>query len=208
MAVLAVLLDRNAEHPAGAFTVDVPAFMKDLGTPLFMRKMAEHTGFDGAEVADDEFVTWSRDERGPDQFRQHTGDGVIQHVQHLIVASLHKIPRLPQILHVVLREILQLDQASGPAATAVGSVKLEHSVAASVSADRVLHRLVFADGALGELQSQGQHFREVLRRGFDHGGDVFLPEGVHLHAVLCEVALHLNNRARIREPCLFLHSVS
>ena len=68
MAVLAVLLDRNAEHPAGALTVDIPAFMKDFGTPLFMREVAEHTGFDGAEVADDEFVSRSRDKRGPDEF--------------------------------------------------------------------------------------------------------------------------------------------
>ena len=94
----------------------------------------------------------------------------------------------------------------GPAAAAVCTVKLEHAVASAVGADRVLHRLVFPDAALGKLQPELQHLRQILRRGFDHGGDVLFAETVDLHAIASEIVLHLHDRVGILQSGLFLHA--
>ena len=107
---------------------------------------------------------------------------------------------------MILRQILQLDQPPGPTAAAVCSVELKHTVAATVGADRVLHCLVFPDGALGELQPKREHLRQIVGCGFDHGGDVLLPQTIHLHAVRGEVFFHLHDRVGIVQPGLFLHS--
>ena len=66
VAVLAVLLDRHTKHSTGAFAVDVTSFVEDLRTPGLTGKVAQNSRLDGTEVTDDEFVSWPRDEGGPD----------------------------------------------------------------------------------------------------------------------------------------------
>ena len=78
-------------------------------------------------------------------------------------------------------------------------------MATAIIADRVLHRLVLPDGALGQLQTQREYLSQVLRCGFDHGSDILLPEAFYLHAVLRQIILHLNDRVGIVQPGLFLH---
>ena len=57
-------------------------------------------------------------------------------------------------------------------------------MAAAVSADRILHRLVLADTAFGELQSEGKHLGEIFRRGLYHGSNFLLPKAVDIHSFL------------------------
>ena len=103
VAVLAVLFHDAAKHPAGTLAINITAFAEDLSPPFLMGKMAQDPRLNRTEVADDELVAGTRNERGPDQFRQHAGDGIVQQIQHFIVTSLHQIPRLLQIVHVILR---------------------------------------------------------------------------------------------------------
>ena len=106
MRVLAVFFHRNLEHLAGAGAVDVPAVVKHFRPPFLPREMGQDSGLNGRKVADDKLISGARDKRGADQFGQHSGDGIIQHIQHFIIAAFHQFPRLLQILHMVLGQVL------------------------------------------------------------------------------------------------------
>lgn len=102
VAVDAVLLYRDAEHSAGALTIDVPALVKDLRPPPLTGKVRQHPRFDGGEIADDELAAGRGDESGAYQLGQDTGDGVIKHIQHFIVSGFYQIAGLFQIAHMIL----------------------------------------------------------------------------------------------------------
>lgn len=79
-------------------------------------------------------------------------------------------------------------------------------MAPSVLAYRILHRLIFADAALGQLKPERQHLRKTVGRSLNHGGDILLAQAVGLYAVLSQIRLHLHDRVGILQPGLFLHS--
>ena len=147
----------------GGRAVDIAARPKNLVTPLFTGEVRQNPRFDGVEVTDDELVSRLRDEGRPDQLGQHLRHGIVQQGQGIVVALPDELPRLLQIGHGVPVEVLQLDQPPGPATGPVRAIELEHPVAAAIGADRVLHRLVFLDAALGELEPQAEDLTHFLR---------------------------------------------
>ncbi len=60
MTIDLVLFDRYAEHLAGRGTVDIFTFNEYFGTPGLTGQVGQHSGFDGGEVADNEFMLLSR----------------------------------------------------------------------------------------------------------------------------------------------------
>ena len=66
--ILAVLLDRDAEHFAGRCAVDVLALDKGLKTPVLFGVPGDDAGFDSRIVGNDELIAVSSHKIGADQF--------------------------------------------------------------------------------------------------------------------------------------------
>ena len=146
-----MLDDRHVEHLACAGAVDVAPLTEHIEPPLFSRHPCDDAGFNGAEVSDDEFATLVGDKGCADQFRKHIRDRIVQHLQRTIIARAHELPGLLQIPHVVLRQVLELNEATTEATGTIGSVEHEHAVGASILAHAVLHRLILLHRAFRQL---------------------------------------------------------
>ena len=140
------------EHLTCRCTVDVSAIPEYFSAPALSGEMGQDPRLDCAEIRYDELFSVFRYERGPDQFGQHSGHRRVEKVQCFIVSDLHQFPGLVQILHVVLRQVLQLDEPACPSAAPVGAVELKHAPAATILTDSILHGLVFLHAAFGGLQ--------------------------------------------------------
>ena len=197
MGVLPVLFHRHMEHGGGAGTVDVAVLRKDLQPPGLAGQKRKDTGFNGGEVGNDEFVSVPRHKCRADEFRQDFRHGVIQCREQGVIAGTDKTSCILQMRHVILREVLQLDQPARPAAAAVGTIKLEHPSRPAVCTDGVLHCLVLLYRGLSKLPAQFQHLGKFRRRGFQQFLHGFLVQGVHLKAMLCKPFLHLLDGVRV-----------
>ena len=102
-----------------------------------------------------------------------------------------------------------MNQAAGPSAGTVGTVELEHAVSPAVSADRILHGLILLHRGFGKLQAELQRFYNVTVsvtvRVLDKLSDILLSEGIHLHTMIREPLLHLNNAVWVIKICDILH---
>ena len=140
------------EHLAGRCAVDVSAVFEDFGAPGFSGEMGQDPRLDGAEVGHDDFFPFLRNKGGSDQFGQNAGDRRVEEVQRFVISALYQFPCFVQIFHVVLRQVLQLDEPACPSAAPVGSIELEHAPTAPVLTDGILHGFIFLHAALRGLQ--------------------------------------------------------
>ena len=107
-----------------------------------------------------------------------------------------------EVLDVILREVLHLDEAPGPAA-GPGSVELHESAGPVVCSGHLEHGLVFLVGGLSHLGPDLEDSLDagVIRGGLDVG-DVLLVEGVEADAEgLGQPALELRDGVGIAEAC-------
>ena len=98
---------------------------------------------------------------------------------------------------MVLRQVLHLDEPTGIAAGAVGTIKLNQSSGTVIRTDHRLHGGVFLDAALGKLLPQGErqlHFTVRLFEHIRHGG---FGERINLHTFFGEPRLELHRTVRI-----------
>ena len=126
MAVDAVLLDRHPEHGTGAGTVNVAALSKDLLTPRFAGKPCNDAGFNSTEVGNEELGTFPWNKGGTDKLAERIRDILIQKLNCIEVAGAHQPTGLLQVGQMILRQVLHLDKATGPAARSVSTIELEH----------------------------------------------------------------------------------
>ena len=115
MPVDSMLFNRDVEHLACRCTVDVFSFFEYFCAPCFTGEVGENSGFNGRVVADDEFIAGTGNEGGADQLGQGIRDVIIEQIHHVIAAGPHQLTGFCKIFHVVLREVLQLDQSARPA---------------------------------------------------------------------------------------------
>ncbi len=127
MTVNSVLFNGNTEHLAGRGTIDIFAFRKYFGTPGFTGKEGQNASFDGREVRYDELVSVSCNEGGTDQLAECIWDVIIKKLHSIVIAASDDGSGFSQVIHVILRKVLQLDQSACPSARAVGSIELEHT---------------------------------------------------------------------------------
>ena len=106
---------------------------------------------------------------------------------------------------MVLRQVLQLDNAPGPATRPVRAVEREHPPGAPVGADGILHGAVLAYGCLGKLLTTGQGGRHILIGIGQQVPDCFLVQGLRLDTLAGEPALHLYNAVGVFQSCSFPH---
>ena len=106
VGILPVLFYRHMKHLACRSTVNIAALIKDLQPPGFAGQKRKHTGFDGGEVGNDEFVPVPRHKRRADEFRQDFRYGVIQCREQGVIPGTDKASRILQMCHVVLRQVL------------------------------------------------------------------------------------------------------
>ena len=187
----------NAEHLGSGGAVNVLSFCEYLGAPFFSGDVGEDTGFDGGVIADDEFVSRTWNEGSADQLGEGIRDVAVEKLHGFIIPRADQGSGLGEIRHVVLGKVLQLDQAAGPSAGAIGTVELEHAVSASVRAHGILHGLVFLDGGLGKLQTEAQGIGDisvcVVWRFLDEPGNFLFAERVHFQSLGGEPVFHLGH---------------
>ena len=143
MSVHAVFHNRDPEHLARGSAVYIASVDEDPGTPGLPCVPGNDPGFDSGKVGHKEFIPFTGNEGGPDQLGKHIRDIVIEHVQGIEFTRADKLPCLRKILHMVLREVLQLHDAPGEPSGPVCAIELEHPPAPSVRAGSVQHGLVF-----------------------------------------------------------------
>lgn len=78
MAVDSVFFYRHAEHLAGGSTIDILSLRKYPGAPGLPREVCKYSGFNGGEVADNEFVSGAWYKGSADQLRQDCRYGVVE----------------------------------------------------------------------------------------------------------------------------------
>lgn len=101
-----------------------------------------------------------------DQLRKGIRHILVEHFQSVKAACPDKPSGFGQIVQMVLREILHLNDAACPPPGAVGSVKLKHTPCAAIGADGGLHRLIFFNAGFRKLLAQGQYLLQLRRRSF------------------------------------------
>ena len=92
---------------------------------------------------------------------------------------------------MILRKILQLDDASGKSAGSVGTVILEHSSCPGILANRCLHSGVFLHTALGKLLTEGKNIRQMLWCSLECFCHSLLAESIHFQSVIRKPPFHL-----------------
>ena len=202
----------HAEHLRSRSTVDISSVPESLKPPILARFPGQHPRFDGAEVRYDELTAGLRDQHGADQLGENVRGVAVDVFHHLELTHPDQFPRLVQCADVILREVLQLDAASGESSRAVGAVELEQSPRPAVLACVSLGGLVFLDAALGHLQSQLQHVQGFLVKTalvdlLDHGGHVLFAQGLDFDAPLLQPTLQLRHRVWVFKPGQFISSI-
>ena len=155
--VLAVLLHGHVEHLAGRRAVYVLAGQEGVEHPLFAGEPGHHARLDGAVVGDGVDLARRGDEGRPDQLRQRVRHAAKAQLQHFSVKVLHAVPREGQAVQVVLRQVLRLHDAPGPATGAARAVVEHHAPHAVVVAHRGLQGVVFFRAGLAHQLPQLQH---------------------------------------------------
>ena len=178
LGVAAVLLHGLVEHLGGGGAVDVAATAEDVQDPFLTGEPGEDAGLDGGEVTHGEGLPIGGDESRADELGQGVRHVAVAELQRLDVVLLQAGPGEVKVGDVVLRKILHLHQAPGPAA-GPGSVELQQAVHPSVGAYAVEHRLVLRVGRLAHLRPDLEDAAHPLvgSRGEDLG-EVLLREGV------------------------------
>ena len=100
---------------------------------------------------------------------------------------------------MVLRQVLQLNQPSSPAASSIRAVELIKPVAAAIETYTVLHGFIFSDRAFCQLQAELQYLSQILRRCLNQCLHILFPEAFCFQSVLGEIILHLHDGVRIRQ---------
>lgn len=193
------------EHAACRRAVDVLAVRERVGLPFFACVPCDDACLDGGEVSHVEPAAVLRNEGNADKLAECVRDILVDHLHSLIVAGLHKRPRSIQVRQMVLRQILKLDEPSGPAACAIRAVEHEHAASTAIGTYGALHGLVFLHAGFRKLLPELQHFSEFRWRGFEQGCHCFFAEAVDLHAVVGEPLLHLLDAVRILQIRNRLH---
>ena len=135
MGVLPMFFHRDVEHLAGRGAVNIATLLEGVQPPLLPREPGQHPCLDCGEVRHDEAAPRLGDEGGADQLREDSGGGVVEHLHLVELAPLDQAPGQGQVRNVVLWEVLHLHQPPGPAACAVGTIKLEQPVNSAIRAD-------------------------------------------------------------------------
>ena len=196
-----MLLHGDVEHLGGRGAVDVAALAEGVEHPLLAGEPGQHPRLDRAEVAHREGPAIARDEGRADELRQGVRHALVAELQHLQVAVLEGLAGEVEVGDVVLREVLQLDEPSGPAA-GPRALELEQAPDAVVGADAVEHRLVLGVGGLAQLRADVEDAQHPLVAGDPAElRQVLLREGVHVDAQLCgQPVLELGDAVGIGQP--------
>ena len=108
---------------------------------------------------------------------------------------------------MILRQVLQLNEPSGPATGTVGSVKLKHSTGAAISADSVYHGLILFDAGFGKLLPEHKNALQFRRRCLNKLCHGLFAEAVGLQSVIRKPLLHLLHAVGIIKLGQFTHGI-
>ena len=75
----------------------------------------------------------------------------------------------------------------------------------AILTDAILHGLVLAHGALGQLLPKKQRFGQVRRRIPEQRLDILFAQGFDFHSVLCQPGFHLSHGIGIFQSRQRLH---
>ena len=197
MSIDAVLFHRYAEHLGRAGAVNVLTLGEYVLTPLLAGKPRNHPGFNRGEIRHNEFSVSLRHECRADQLRKGIWHVLIEHFQSVKAACPDKPSGFGQIVQMVLREILHLNDAACPPPGAVGSVKLKHTSCPAIGADGGLHCLILFNAGFRKLLAQGQYLLQLRRCCLQKLCHSLFAQGIGLHAVIRKPLLHLLYRVGI-----------
>ena len=130
---------------------NIAAILKNLEPPPLPGKPGNYSGLNGRKIRYNELPAILRHKCRADKLGEGIRDIFIEHGKGFIITATHQCSCLRQIQHMVLGQVLKLNETAREPACPVGSVKLEHSMSPSVCANRILHRCVFLHAALGKL---------------------------------------------------------
>ena len=107
-----VLFYRHTEHLTGRLAIDIAALPEQFHAPFFARKPCKHPGLNRAEVGHEECAALPGYKGSADQLGQHIQGGIVEQAHSIVVTGADERPCLFQIGHLVLGQILQLNQSA------------------------------------------------------------------------------------------------
>ena len=168
MPVHTVLFHGDMEHLRSGSAVNVATVCKNILPPMLSGDPRDDSRLDGGEVCHIKAASGFRHKGGSDKLGQYQRHGVIEHFHGVRIATADQCPCGVQIRQMVLRQVLHLDEPTGIASGAVGTIKLDQSSGTVIRADHRLHGGVFLDAALGKLLPQGERQLHFSVRFFEH----------------------------------------
>ena len=192
------------EHLLGGGLVDFAVCIENLHTPLLARQPGDNARLDGAKVSHNKPAALPGNERGADKLRQCARNVVEEELQGLKVSRGHKLPRGIEVTvrHFILREVLHLHQAAGPASRARGAVELSQSTNTAVRARGPQHCTVFLSRNLRKARTNVEHLVYLCAACVRaHAGDTLFVETLDLNSGrVLNPALELRSALRILKP--------
>lgn len=145
IAVDAVLFHGDTEHPARGLAIQILALLKRIEGGGFSGEPSYHAGFDRRKIRNHKAMPLGWDERGADQLGQSVRNGLVEQLDRIKQPTSHEAASLSQVLEVVARQVLDLDQAACESAGASRAVKLDQPASTPITPGDVLHRLILFD---------------------------------------------------------------
>src|SRR5699024_12185065 len=113
MSIDAMLLHRNMEHLACRCAVNIAPILKNLEPPSLPGKPGDYPRLDCREVRYNELPAVLRHKCRANELGKGIRDIFIEHGKGFVITASHQCPRLCQIWHGILIQILQLNQPPG-----------------------------------------------------------------------------------------------
>ncbi len=156
-----MLFHRHAKHFGSGAAVNVAALSKDVQHPVFASQPRDNAGFNRGKVAHVESVARCGYKGRTDQFTKYVGRVAVVIGKFFQIAALYQAAGVVQAGQVVLRQVLHLHQATGPAASPGGAIKLQQAVYTSVVAYAFQHSRILLTAGFGHILAQLDKFLRV-----------------------------------------------
>jgi len=132
-------------------------------------------------------------------------DVIIKKLHSIVIAASDYGSGFVQVIHVILRKVLQLYQPASPSTGTIGSIELEHTVSSAVFADSILHGLIFLHGGFGKLQAECKRLFDISVGLRDHVLHIFFTERFCFNSIIREPFFHLHYAVWIIDTGKVLH---
>ena len=150
LSIDTMLFNRNTKHLTGRCAIDITVVPKNFLTPALPSKPCNYPGLNCTKVSYHKLTAFSRHKCSTNKLGKGIWNRIVQKLYCFKATTLYQVSCYRQIRNMVLWEVLHLHKSACPAASSVGSIKLQQSMCPSIAAAAGLHCHIFFHAGLGK----------------------------------------------------------